>query len=61
MRGRESNVLTFLLGLAVLLVGGYLYGKFCERVFQPDRRTTPAYAMADGVNYVPMKLSLIHI
>lgn len=55
MRGRESNVLTFLLGLAVLLIGGYLYGKFCERVFQPDRRTTPAYAMADGVNYVPMK------
>ena len=46
---------TFLIGLAVLLVGGCLYGRFCERVFQPDRRTTPAYAQADGVNYVPMK------
>lgn len=46
---------TFLLGLAVLLAGGYLYGKFCERVFGPDHRKTPAYAMADGVNYVPMK------
>lgn len=46
---------TFLIGLVVLLVGGYLYGKFCEQVFGPDRRTTPAYAMADGVNYVPMK------
>ena len=46
---------TFLIGLAVLLVGGYFYGKFCERVFGPDDRKTPAYAMADGVNYVPMK------
>lgn len=46
---------TFLIGLAVLLVGGYFYGKFCERVFEPDDRTTPAYAQADGVNYVPMK------
>lgn len=48
-------MLTFLVGLVVLLVGGYLYGKFCERVFHPDRRTTPAYAMGDSVNYVPMK------
>ena len=48
-------MVTFLLGLVVLFVGGYFYGKFCERVFQPDRRTTPAYAMGDGVNYVPMK------
>lgn len=48
-------MVTFLIGLAVLLVGGYFYGKFCERVFRPDRRTTPAYAMGDGVNYVPMK------
>ena len=46
---------TFLIGLAVLLLGGYLYGKFCERVFGPDARTTPAYAQGDGVNYVPMK------
>ena len=46
---------TFLIGLAVLVVGGYAYGKFCEKVFQPDHRTTPAYGMADGVNFVPMK------
>ena len=48
-------MVSFLVGLVVLLVGGYLYGKFCERVFAPDARTTPAYAMADGVNFVPMK------
>ncbi|WP_308855677.1 carbon starvation CstA family protein [uncultured Slackia sp.] len=46
---------TFLIGLAVLLLGGYLYGKFCERIFGPYARTTPAYAQGDGVNYVPMK------
>lgn len=46
---------TFLVGLVVLLLGGWLYGKFCEHIFQPDRRTTPAYAMGDGVNFVPMK------
>lgn len=46
---------TFLIGLAVLLVGGYVYGKFVERIFGPDVRTTPAYAQGDGVNYVPMK------
>lgn len=48
-------MLTFLVGLVILLLGGYAYGKFCERVFGPDGRTTPAYAMGDGVNYVPMK------
>lgn len=46
---------TFLLGLVILIVGGCLYGRFCEKVFGPDNRKTPAYAMADGVNYVPMK------
>lgn len=46
---------TFLIGLAVLLLGGYLYGRLCERIFGPDARTTPAYAQGDGVNYVPMK------
>lgn len=46
---------SFLIGLLVLLVGGYFYGKFCEKIFEPDNRTTPAYAMKDGVNYVPMK------
>ncbi len=46
---------TFLTGLAILLIGGFLYGKFCERVFEPDHRKTPAYTKQDGVNFVPMK------
>src|SRR5699024_2591658 len=39
----------------ILIVGGALYGKFCEKVFDPDDRKTPAVAMADGVDYVALK------
>lgn len=45
---------TFLTGLAILLVGGFLYGTFVERIFKPDDRPTPAVRMEDGVDYVPM-------
>ena len=45
---------TFILGLVILLVGGALYGRLCERAFGPDDRTTPAIEKADGVDYVPM-------
>ena len=48
-------MLTFLIGLCILFVGGALYGKLCETVFAPDDRETPAYAKQDGVDYVPMK------
>ncbi|SCW61232.1 Carbon starvation protein CstA [Ruminococcaceae bacterium YRB3002] len=48
-------MITFLTGLAILIVGGALYGRFCERVFAPDDRKTPAYEQEDGVDYVPMK------
>ncbi len=46
---------TFLIGLAILIVGAAVYGKFCERVFGPDDRQTPAYTKQDDVDYVPMK------
>jgi carbon starvation protein CstA len=45
----------FLFGLAILIVGGALYGRVCEKVFGPDDRETPAITMADGVDYVAMK------
>ena len=48
-------MLTFILGLVILVVGGALYGRFCEKVFGPDDRQTPAYTKQDGVDYVPMK------
>ena len=48
-------MITFIIGLAILFVGAALYGKFCEKVFGPDDRKTPAYTKEDGVDYVPMK------
>ena len=48
-------MVTFLIGLAILIAGAAVYGKFCEKVFGPDNRETPAYTKQDGVDYVPMK------
>lgn len=45
---------TFVIGLIILIGGGFLYGKFVETVFQPDDRPTPATTKADGVDFVTM-------
>ena len=58
------SMATFLIGLVILFVGAAIYGKFCEKVFGPDDRETPAYSKQDGVDYVPMrewKNSLINL
>ena len=36
-------MITFVIGLAILFIGGGLYGAFCQKVFCPDDRKTPAY------------------
>ena len=46
---------TFIIGLVILIGGAALYGRFCEKVFGPDDRKTPAYTKEDGVDFVPMK------
>ena len=46
-------VATFIIGLVILFGGAALYGRFCEKVFGPDDRQTPAYAKQDGVDYIP--------
>ncbi len=45
---------TFLIGLGILILGGFIYGHLCEKVFGPDDRKTPAITKQDGVDYVPM-------
>ncbi len=40
---------------AVLIIGYLVYGKVTEKVFSPDDRDTPAIAINDGVDCVPMK------
>ncbi len=47
-------MITFILCLILLLVGYLFYGKFVAKVFGPDERETPAYALRDDVDYVPM-------
>ena len=47
-------MVTFLLCVALLLAGYLLYGKYVTKIFGPDDRETPAYALEDGVDYVPM-------
>ena len=48
-------MITFLVCLAVLVIGYFVYGKYVERVFQPDfNRKTPAIELQDGVDYIPM-------
>lgn len=46
---------TFMIGILILVVGGYFYGAYCEKVFGPDDRETPAITKADGVDFVVMK------
>ena len=47
-------MITFLFGLAVLAVGGIVYGRICERVMKPTDDETPAVTRQDGVDFVPM-------
>ncbi len=48
-------MITFIIGLVILVVGSAIYGRLCDVIFKPDDRQTPAYAKEDGVDYVPMK------
>ena len=48
-------MITFVIGIAILIIGGLLYGRFCEKVMKPSDRKTPAVEKFDGVDYVPMK------
>ncbi len=58
-------MITFIASILLLIVGYFTYGTFIERVFGvKEERKTPAYTMADGVDYVPMnenKNSLIQL
>ena len=48
-------MITLLLAIAALIVGYILYGGLVVRIFAPDDRPTPAVAICDGVDCVPMK------
>ena len=48
-------MISLIASLAVLLIGFLIYGRITEKVFGPDDRQTPAVAINDGVDCVPMK------
>ncbi len=48
-------MISFLISIAVLIVGFLTYGRLTEKVFSPDDRETPAIRINDGVDCVPMK------
>ncbi len=48
-------MVSLFLSFAALLVGFLVYGWFVDGVFAPDDRETPATALSDGVDFVPMK------
>ncbi|WKE67027.1 carbon starvation protein A [Gallaecimonas kandeliae] len=52
----------FLLGVAALLGGYFVYGKVIERIFGvAPTRQTPAIANNDGVDYVPMSTGKVYL
>lgn len=48
-------MISLLISFVVLIIGFVVYGRFTEKIFSPDDRKTPAIAINDGVDCVPMK------
>ena len=48
-------MISLLISFAVLIIGFIVYGRLTEKIFAPDDRQTPAIAINDGVDCVPMK------
>ena len=48
-------MVSLFVSFAILIVGYIVYGRITERIFSPDGRKTPAVAINDGVDCVPMK------
>lgn len=49
-------MISFLISLAVLVLGYFTYGAVIDKIFGSDpERVTPAVALNDGIDYVPLK------
>jgi carbon starvation protein CstA len=48
-------MVSLFISFGVLIIGYLVYGRVAEKVFGPDDRQTPAIAVNDGVDFVPMK------
>lgn len=55
IRVKGINMITFLVCLAILIVGYFTYGTIVEKIVGvSDKNETPATRLQDGVDYVPM-------
>ena len=58
-------MITFLVSIALLIIGYFTYGKYIEKMFGvKEERPTPAHDQRDNIDYVPMstnKNSLIQL
>ncbi|MBQ9486065.1 MAG: carbon starvation protein A [Clostridia bacterium] len=48
-------MISLFIAFAVLITGYFVYSRITEKIFSPDDRKTPAVAINDGVDCVPMK------
>ena len=57
-------MITFILGIIILILGYIFYSRYIERVFDPEDNQTPAHKQQDGFDFVPMSKGrncLIHL
>lgn len=54
-------MISFIASVILLIVGYIFYGAIVEKNFAPDDRQTPAYAINDGVDYIPMPLWKVYL
>lgn len=59
---RLIEMLVYLGGILLLIVAYFTWGKFVERVIGVNsKNTTPAYTVADGVDYVPLQTWKVYL
>lgn len=49
-------MISFFVGILILVAGYAFYGRFCEGLVAPDDRPTPALAAPDGIDRMPLPL-----
>ncbi len=47
-------MILFFIGIIMLVVGYFTYGKLVEKIIGPDNRPTPAITKCDGVDYITL-------
>jgi carbon starvation protein CstA len=57
-------MITFLLGIFILVIGYIFYSRYVENLISPDDTPTPAHKLRDDIDFVPMgknRNALIHL